>query len=84
MCKKYWQRISEIIYCIDYYVLYVKTSANSLHCLHAKYIFSSRFQNMGGYYIGTNVILHWSWTLYQMPAYKTNLLYNPTHALFTL
>lgn len=47
MCKKYWQRISEIIYCNDDFVLYVKTSANSLHCMHEKYIFSSIFQNMG-------------------------------------
>ena len=31
MYKKYWQRISEIIYCSDDYVLYVKTSVNSLH-----------------------------------------------------
>ena len=73
MCKKYWHRISEIIYCIYDYVLYVKTSANCLHCMHAKYIFSLRFQIVGGYYIGTNVILHWPCTLYQRPTYKTKL-----------
>jgi len=71
--KKHWQRISEIFYCSDDYVLYVNTSASYLHCVHAKYIFSLRFQSMGGHYFGTSFILHWYWTLYQMPTYKPNL-----------
>jgi hypothetical protein len=136
MCKKYWHRISEIIYCIDDYVLYVKTSVNSLHyilyvktsvnslhyvlyvktsvnslhyvlyvktsvnslhyVLYVKTSVNSTLcsvcQNFSkhstlyackiyiffniskyGYYIGTNVIPHCSWTLYQMPTNKTNL-----------